>query len=332
MIRCLLAALLLSVLCRGAEADCLTCHPGELPSTDPHTAVPCVGCHDGRPVAGQQEAAHDGLIAGTGTPEGLRAGCGGCHPQQVESVAHSLMYSGRGVVNVTRYVLGEQATPNGGAGFESLGYSPADFLLSKLCAGCHLGSDAASRRAGSPGMQRRGGCLGCHLQTDPTGAHPLLTARIGDARCFGCHARSGRISLSYAGLAEVDPDPTAEQKERGYLDDGRLVEHKAADVHQRAGMACIDCHTGVGLMGDGKRLFHHQEEAVDIGCSDCHDNRAPRLRLAHWPERHAALEKRIPFAAGPDQSFLVTQRRSPPSGTSNCIRMGLICTARSKGV
>jgi hypothetical protein len=298
----------------GSEAGCLACHTEGIPADDRHFAIgiPCAGCHRGDPSSADLEVAHAGLVASPGVPGSLRAGCGGCHPERADSVRHGLMFTGRGIVSVTRYVLGEQRSPDGDAGFESLGDSPADSLLRKLCGGCHLGSDQAARHAGSPGMERRGGCLGCHLDRQGDTAHPRLTARVGDAHCFGCHARSGRISLSYAGLAEVDAGSAGEQAGRGYLDDGRLVEHRPEDVHHQAGMACIDCHTAVGLMGDGRRPARHQEEAVDIGCADCHDNRSPRVRLADWRAKHPGLDPRIPFRAEHEQEFLVTARHGTP--------------------
>ena len=40
-----------------------------------------------------------------------------------------------------------------------------------------------------------------------------------------------------------------------------------------AGMSCIDCHTSVGLMGDAGDA-EQQRQAVDISCTDCHDNYA----------------------------------------------------------
>jgi len=299
----------------GGEGGCPACHSEGVPQADRHFAlgIPCEACHGGDPDAGVLDAAHVGLVASPGVPGSLQTGCGGCHPDQTESVRHGLMFTGRGIVSVTRYVLGEQASPDGDAGFESLGGSPADSLLGKLCAGCHLGSDRAARYASIPGMARRGGCLGCHLQREGDTGHPRLTARVGDAHCFGCHARSGRISLSYAGLAEVDDaGPAGNQAGRGYLDDGRLVEHMPANVHHRAGMACIDCHTAIGLMGEGGRPARHQEEAVDIGCADCHDNRSARVRLADWKHGHPGLEPRIPFPAGPGQEFLATARHGTP--------------------
>jgi hypothetical protein len=161
-------------------------------------------------------------------------------------------------------------------------------------------------------MERRGGCLACHLQQDQGGGHPLLSARVDDQHCFGCHARSGRISLSYAGLAEVDAGSGRNRSNLGYLDDGRLVEHKPADVHHQAGMACIDCHTATGLMGDRGAPVRHQESAVDIACVDCHDSHRPRVRLTDWQAKHPGLKPRIPFPTGPEQEFLVTARHGTP--------------------
>jgi hypothetical protein len=345
----------------GARADpddnCLRCHSDALLSTaDPHRSLglPCQSCHGGDVTGSDKDAAHAGLVTSPGTPEDAKARCGACHQTELAGMESSLMYTGRGIVNVTRYVLGEQASPNGLAGFGDLGHTPADSLLRKLCGGCHLGSDRAARQAGAPGMERRGGCLGCHLTRQANQRHPALSVRIGDGQCVGCHSRSARISLSYAGLAEVDPAPgdktanghgvsaTPENVSRcrhdrfphpgplpvgegdrerptrdfhrkvDYLSDGRAVVHQADDLHHRAGMACIDCHTGVGLMSSPGRLAQHEADDVDIACADCHANTRPRLRLDQWPTRYAPVKRHIPFAAAPGQEFLVTARHGTP--------------------
>jgi hypothetical protein len=216
------------------------------------------------------------------------------------------MHTGAGMVNVTRYALGEQATPEGDGHLDRLGYSPADSLLRKLCASCHLGQPK-SRAGPDPVTHRGGGCLACHLGEARAGAHPALSARVRDERCFGCHARSSRISLAYAGLAEVEDTALARQDRSGLgrLGDGRLVERRPRDVHHRAGMGCIDCHTGTGLMGglgDGR--------GVDIQCADCHDNRGARIGLDDWPP--GPPPRWIPYPVSPGQRFLTTAR----SGTA----------------
>jgi hypothetical protein len=301
---------------RAAPDDnCLRCHSDAvLPSADPHRSLglPCQSCHGGDVTRSDKEAAHAGLVTSPGTPENAKARCGACHPTELAGVESSLMYTGRGLVNVTRYVLGEQDSPNGPAGFGDLGHTPADSLLRKLCGGCHLGSDRAARQASAAGEERRGGCLGCHRTSEPQNRHPALSVRVSDRHCFGCHARSARISLSYAGLAEVEPADPDMAPTVAYLSDGRAVEHRSDDLHHRAGMACIDCHTGVGLMSSPGRLDAHEADAVDISCADCHANKSPKLRLDQWPPRYAPLKRHIPFPAGPGQEFLVTARHGTP--------------------
>jgi hypothetical protein len=217
------------------------------------------------------------------------------------------MHSGNGIVDVTRRLIDGDAGPNDTVNFQSLGHGIADSMLRKLCASCHLGQSKAEHELDVM-RDRGGGCLACHVDDYPEDAHPALTTSVSDGRCFGCHSRSGRISLSYTGLAEVD---TPEQSAGLRLPDGRRVEQIAADVHYRAGMACIDCHTSVGLMGaavDGS----HQRDAVDIECSDCHDNRRQRIDLPAWPAELASMVRHIPFSFNEYTPFLATRKNNTP--------------------
>jgi hypothetical protein len=259
-----MAGLALTVLVLGGpargEGGCLACHAPMAEGLGPHGEVPCRDCHAGDGAAVTAEAGHEGLIRFPGDLSNADRSCGGCHGDWVAAVRGSLMATAAGVVDTTRRVFGEAPRPGGVA---DLAHSPADSLLRKLCVRCHLGQPR--RRPGLDLDQRGGGCLACHLTAYPQGMHPRLSARIDDGRCFGCHARSSRVALSYAGLAEVDAG-SADGVAR--LPDGRLVQRLAADVHHRAGMSCIDCHTARGLKGgEGAR---HAREAVDIACADCH--------------------------------------------------------------
>jgi hypothetical protein len=213
------------------------------------------------------------------------------------------------MVKITRRAFGEEPSADASQTLQTLTHTPADSLLRKLCASCHLGQDKTQHRHDVT-LDRGGGCLACHLNRHPPGGHPALTVKIEDGRCFGCHSRSSRIALGYAGLAEADPSGTQAQRQLARLADGRLVEHRPADVHHRAGMSCIDCHTGVGLMGalpDAER----QDQSVDITCNDCHDNQNPRITLDSWPAQHRGMQKRIPFPTPPEQEFLVTGNGTP---------------------
>ena len=220
------------------------------------------------------------------------------------------MHTGRGMVHVTRRVLGEKSSQP--EDLSRLGNSPADSLLRKLCASCHLGHEK-KKHALDPVKDRGGGCLACHVNAYPEDTHPALTARVSDDRCLGCHSRSARIALSYAGFAEVNNNAASREAVRSLsqLSDGRLVAKQADDVHHRAGMSCIDCHTGRGLMGWAPGP-QYQEQAVDIACSDCHDNKLGRLRLRDWPADLRGRIAALPFESGADQLFVTTKRFGTP--------------------
>ncbi|MGI9225841.1 MAG: hypothetical protein ACR2QX_15260 [Woeseiaceae bacterium] len=292
------------------DSTCLQCHAAKQTGfSSAHAFAPknCVTCHAGNNQAVVQDESHNGLIAFPGDLANAHRACGTCHAERVASVADNLMHSGKGIVDVTRRLLDGHPGPDDSVNFQSLGHGVADSMLRKLCASCHLGQ--AKTEQGLDVMHDRGGgCLACHVNDYPEDAHPALTTRVSDGRCFGCHSRSGRISLSYTGLAEVD---TPAKGDGLRLPDGRPVEQKVADVHYRAGMACIDCHTSVGLMGASVGAGH-QRDAVDIECSDCHDNRQQKVGYSDWPAELNSMKKHVPFAANDDTDFLITRRNNTP--------------------
>ena len=269
----------------------------------------CTPCHRGDGQTDNETDAHRGMLAFPGNPDNADFACGGCHPSQVSGVRNGFMNTGKGIVAITRQVFGDE--PQHEPSFASLGHWPADSLMRKLCASCHLGHNRTAHRLGSP--RRGGGCLACHINAYPRTAHPGLTTKIKDRRCFGCHSRSARVSLNYYGLAEADrpagPDAGASNLLR--LNDGRLVERKDADVHQKAGMSCIDCHTGPGLMGSAEGL-RYAREAVDIQCADCHRSARAPIRLKDWPQEYAGYKARLSFPADAEQPFLRTERKGTP--------------------
>ena len=220
------------------------------------------------------------------------------------------MHTGRGMVHVTRRVLGE--APAGSGDLSTLGDSPADSLLRKLCASCHLGHDKKQHTLNRL-KDRGGGCLACHVNDYPQDGHPALTARVSDDRCFGCHSRSARLALGYVGLAEVNKAELSAEDPSSLVElgDGRIVARETDDIHHRAGMSCIDCHTARGLMGWVEDA-EYQEQAVDIACTDCHDNRNSRLRLDEWPADLRGRRQALPFEADPEQPFLATGRLGTP--------------------
>ena len=252
---------------------CLQCHENKQTGFNQmhsFAANNCVICHSGNATATEREDAHSGMLSFPGDLSNAAETCGQCHADRVASVQANLMHTGHGMVKVTRNVVDGDTSTTATHDLQSLGHGAADSMLRKLCASCHLGQPKTEHQL-DPQKDRGGGCLACHINDYPAEAHPSLTTQVSDARCFGCHSRSGRISLSYAGLAETDGTTESLASATLRLADGRRVERKTADVHYAAGMGCIDCHTSVDLMGSASNT-QPQRTAVDIDCSDCHAN------------------------------------------------------------
>ncbi len=294
------------------SSGCLDCHESSATGfNDLHSfaASDCTICHAGDASAAEEEAAHRDLIAFPGDLASAERSCGHCHAGRVASVMAHSMHTGHGVVATTRAMIeGSEGEP-GTANFQSLGHGVADSMLRKQCASCHLGQPK-TEHALDVTFDRGGGCAACHVNEYPENAHVALTTRVSDGRCFGCHSRSGRMSLSYTGLAEIGPG-APDSADSLLLADGRRVEQLHGDLHHQAGMACIDCHTGVGLMGPLPDAAH-VSNGLDIECSDCHANGNDRLALEDWPAGAESMSRHIPFAVIPDTEFLTTLNNRTP--------------------
>jgi hypothetical protein len=289
-----LTLFMIMLTCTVHGESCTNCHKEQFAFSRFHgpNVVSCEQCHGGNPEAVHKETAHLGLEAYPGRMKTLNKSCGQsqCHEELVPLVENSIMNTLDGMLTVTREIYEDQNPPHHNRTVaERLANKRSDQYLRKLCVSCHLGSERKNHQQSF--KDRGGGCSACHLQTyatkevppgldnnpNITGVgkiHPTLTIRISSDRCFGCHSRSGRISLNYLGLAETEKIDETRIKEFGYLYDNRLVEQKAADLHHTAGMSCIDCHTGTGLMGKGKRVNFLREQN-DIRCNDCHAPKTP---------------------------------------------------------
>ncbi len=296
-----------------ASNNCVQCHAAEQTGFNAvHTfaASACVACHAGNANGQTEPTAHAGLIAFPGNLANAARACGACHAERVFGVTNNMMHTGHGIVAITRHALDDEASDGHGASFQSLGHGVADSMLRKQCASCHIGQPK-TKHALDVTFDRGGGCLACHINDYPEQGHPTLTTRVEDGRCFGCHSRSGRISLSYTGLAEVDAPIDAASPSRLKLADGRSVERLPADAHYLAGMSCVDCHTSVGLMGDAGTAGH-QRQAVDIQCTDCHDNENSRVTRAGWPSLLSSMKQHVPFDANTETRFLTTAANGTP--------------------
>jgi len=298
----------------GRPERCLACHAdvtGLAPAHDPE-ALGCSSCHLGDPFAFDEDRAHAGMERFPGDLATATESCGqaACHSEAVHHVTGSLMNTGRGMISVDRFCFGEQAGPDSALTFADLARekapTPAADHLRRLCASCHLATrrdDHALDR-----FTRGGGCAACHLAEpapyrDPN-RHRRLTVAVDSERCFGCHSRSGRIALSYHGLAEVAPGQPFDVQ----LYDGRPARRVEPDVHAAAGMGCIDCHTRAEVMGDG--LDHdHKEEAIEIACIDCHPT-TPTV-AAPLTEDDAITRRLVALRGWEEQSVSRTRKGTP---------------------
>jgi hypothetical protein len=305
---------------------CVFCHT-KVSDPDPSHPIEAWGCHSchlGNKYAFEKDRAHVAMVRNPGDLRVVHRTCGqvNCHPDIVHRVKNSVMATNEGILNTIQYHwLNIQSA---GTTVEDLmDKSPPDNLaishFRKMCGGCHLWKERGDR-PGEIGF-RGGGCTGGHgLDKEPDEMrvpgpwdHPVVTTRIPSDNCVKCHNRSARIGLSYLGKFESAGYGTPH--ERGGLNGRRLSGnrffiHLQPDVHfSRAGLECIDCHTAVGLMGDGKR-YDRMADQVDITCEACH---LPSFSEQEDPDdlanRLAVLNQNIPRPLG--ASVAVTRNGTP---------------------
>ncbi|MBU0479784.1 MAG: hypothetical protein KKG47_01655 [Proteobacteria bacterium] len=198
-------------------------------------------------------------------PEYAQERCGDCHLRTHETL-ESLHFTARNMVNMVRRHFGA-ARDLGSASEIPVKDSPenilelTDDLLRRNCLSCHLNSGGDAY----PGVIRGTGCASCHLEfRDGALLSHHFVRKPADTACLSCHY-GNRVGSDYYGWFEHD---FKHEYRTPYQIDGSypprpygVEQHRLApDVHQRAGMTCIDCHPGRQLMG----------ESPGISCIDCH--------------------------------------------------------------
>ena len=140
--------------------------------------------------------------------------------------------------------------------------------------------------------------------------HPKFTTRIKNQTCLKCHNRSNRIGLSYIGEFESEGyNHFSKGKVDNKIDIHRSFYKLPADIHHSSGkLACIDCHTEVGVMGDGKEHLH-MEGAVDISCIDCHNPKFVDANSQPLAIKLALINGKVPL---PKDKVAVTKRKNTP--------------------
>ena len=176
----------------------------------------------------------------------------------------------------------------------------ADQFQTKQCARCHLHVYGGGVEPGNDGLYRGVGCAACHMpyghdglsqsggpnidKTSPAHAerHQLVRAPP-DRACEACHNRSNRVGLHYKGWREAaagedlprartNVDVAFGRPAGAYVideDTRNDVDETPPDRHAAAGMACIDCHVGVDVHGDGN-IWSSMGAEVGVECEDCH--------------------------------------------------------------
>lgn len=247
---------------------CRGCHPKA--SLGAHEGLECVTCHKGRDGSEEQEKAHEGLVVRPAHPEFMDEICGPCHMEKIQAAHTSPHFTLKNVVNQVRTHFGAETSLNDlteipvtDAPEDTL--ELADDMLRRRCLRCHVysaGDDYAYTRHGS-------GCAACHVAY--SGAeiirHAMLP-RPTDQQCMSCHY-ANHVGADYYGQFEHDfnweyrtPYTTAEPFIRPY---GVELHDLAPDIHQQAGMTCLDCHSGPELM--------NLNPETTLSCRSCHEYR-----------------------------------------------------------
>lgn len=288
--------------------NCTLCHQSqEDPSpSHPVSVMGCSSCHLGNPFAREKDRAHLGFVINPGSLQFARLTCGrdGCHDELPNRVEKSIMATNRGILKALQTRWPHDPKDSVAEVRQLISRPPGETMAidhyRKMCGGCHLWK-SRTRWTGEIG-RRGGGCTNCHIielsvprqnLTNKAFQHAQLTTRIPNENCLKCHNRSARIGLSYVGRFESEgygtPFEVGELNSRR-LSGGRFYLELPPDVHHlKAGLACIDCHTEKGVMGDGN-TYTHMEEQVDITCKTCHD---PEVMLLGAKEELAQRLKRL---------------------------------------
>jgi len=249
---------------------CQGCHPEV--RLDPNHNLACTGCHEGNPEGATKKQAHAGLISHPAHPEQMQKFCGTCHARQVAETASSIHFTLKKKINAIRDAFG--ATLPLGSLTEIPKHEPiaspldlVDDLLRRRCLLCH----AYSPGDGYPETVRGTGCASCHLAygNGKMTSHAFNKSPA-DRQCLHCHY-GNFVGADYYGRFEHDfnleyrtPYRTDTTETRPY---GVEFHQLAPDIHQKAGMACIDCHSGAELMG-GHTAATGTTPAIT--CLSCH--------------------------------------------------------------
>ncbi len=258
-----------SVISTNSETGCRHCH---LSKHDRNHNFNCSQCHRGEEKSNEKPIAHEGLVAWPSHPTHMENNCGQCHETKVQNLTLSSHYTLEGSTNQTRRVFGQEKKL---ANFKQIPEAKlpkneldlVDDLLRRRCLRCHLFAQGDRY----PGVKHGTGCAACHLEIKAGKLTSHIFIRLpGDRQCLKCHY-GNRVGFDYYGRFEHDineeyrtPYTTREEFFRPF---GIEYHQLEPDIHQKAGMECIDCHFGSQLMGE-------DNSKPSLMCKSCHSKDA----------------------------------------------------------
>lgn len=128
-----------------------------------------------------------------------------------------------------------------------------------------------------------------------------MTTAIPTTQCVRCHS-GNRVGTEYIGLFEHDFEKmyrSPRYKWNAPLAPYGIDHHTLMpDIHYKAGLACIDCHTGSEAMGNGKTLAA-AHQATEVTCDTCHGTFSEAAKTAKVAKSDAAVKA---AAANPNYS------------------------------
>ena len=267
-------------------SGCINCHK-KVTILDENHNFKCVQCHNGNNSSNLKKTAHKGIIPNPSDLKFVSEKCGDCHDQDIKKVKKSLMSTANGIINITRYLWGEQDSPLKHYSVYNLPNEKiVDDFLRKVCLRCHINTKGSGRF----GESRSSGCAACHVPYKNNGEHlHVFSDKIQTAQCLHCH-NFNRIGMDYAGYFEHDYSRTY----RSPIYKGDLppkiygiYQHRLQeDVHFEKGMDCVDCHNKEDVMGNGDEK-NFKYEQVHVKCESCHKKYNKKL-LEH--KLHKSLE------------------------------------------
>lgn len=260
------------------NSDCQSCHR----SIETNCNLKCVACHTSPKARFIPDVSgHPAIIRNPSAEQWWEEKCTRCHADAISRFKNSLHYSASGIINQTRFLWGKQKnlTASGAESWKELrtvhapsGKTPADLvdhLLAGKCLRCHF---AAEARQAPAGMKRPAGCAACHVALDQKTGKPLhghrFQKQVSDTTCLTCH-NGNHVGGDYYGYFEHDygaeyHSPFGRQP---YF--GAFQHRLQPDIHQKAGLQCMDCHSTRDVMGSAQ-VRHYEGERPVVRCVTCH--------------------------------------------------------------